>query len=114
MAERKNRTLAEMARCMMIQSKLPPSFWAEAISTANYLRNRCTSQSIDGETPFKLWTGKRPTVTHLRPFGTKALVFDKSQQRGKFEPNSKECILIGYSEESKVNRRQESHQKPGC
>ena len=103
-AERKNRTLAEMARCMMIQSKLPPSFWAEAISTANYLRNRCTSESIDGETPFKLWTGKRPTVTHLRPFGTKALVLDKSQQRGKFEPKSKECILIGYSEESKAYR----------
>ena len=82
----------------------PPSFWAEAISTANYLRNRCTSESIDGETPFKLWTGKRPTLTHLRPFGTKALVLDKSQQRGKFEPKSKECILIGYSEESKAYR----------
>ena len=82
----------------------PPSFWAEAISTANYLRNRCTSESIDGETPFKLWTGKRPTLTHLRPFGTKALVLDKSQKKGKFEPKSKECIWIGYSEESKAYR----------
>jgi transposase InsO family protein len=34
-AERRNRTLVEMARCMMIQSQLSPSFWAEAISTAN-------------------------------------------------------------------------------
>jgi transposase InsO family protein len=34
--ERRNRTLVEMARCMMIQSQLSPSFWAKAISTANY------------------------------------------------------------------------------
>ncbi|XP_025833281.1 uncharacterized protein LOC112905330 [Agrilus planipennis] len=29
--ERKNRTLVEMARCMVLQSSLPSSFWAEAI-----------------------------------------------------------------------------------
>lgn len=40
-AERKNRTLLEMARCLLIQSGLPSSFWAEAVSTANYIRNRC-------------------------------------------------------------------------
>lgn len=36
-AERKNRTLVEMARCMMIQSGLPASFWAEAVLTANHI-----------------------------------------------------------------------------
>jgi transposase InsO family protein len=64
-AERRNRTLVEMARCMMIQSQLSPSFWAEAISTANYLRNRCPSRSINGQTPHKLWTGKDFSVKHF-------------------------------------------------
>ncbi len=81
--ERKNRTLLEMARCMIIQSKLAPSFWAEAISTANYLRNRCTSKSIDRGTPLKLWTGKRPIFMHLRSFGRKALDLDKTQPSQK-------------------------------
>ncbi|CAB0018378.1 unnamed protein product, partial [Nesidiocoris tenuis] len=54
-AERKNRSLVEMARCLMVQAKLPPSFWGEAIYTANYIRNRRPSRGIDGETPFKLW-----------------------------------------------------------
>lgn len=51
-AERKNRTLVEMARCLMIQSKLTTSFWGEAINTANYIRNRCPTSSLGGKTPY--------------------------------------------------------------
>ncbi|KRZ83002.1 Retrovirus-related Pol polyprotein from transposon TNT 1-94 [Trichinella sp. T8] len=48
-AERKNRTLLDMARCMLLESKLSLNFWAEAISTACYIRNRCPSKSLNGE-----------------------------------------------------------------
>ena len=40
-AERMNRTLVESIRSMLADSKLPKRFWAEALSTATYLRNRC-------------------------------------------------------------------------
>ncbi|KAH0816778.1 hypothetical protein GEV33_006013 [Tenebrio molitor] len=43
-AERKNRSM--IARCLMIQSGLSASLWAEAILTANYLRDRCPSRSL--------------------------------------------------------------------
>ena len=36
-AERMNRTLVEMARCMLLERGLPNSFWAEAVQTANYI-----------------------------------------------------------------------------
>ncbi|GJY83376.1 ribonuclease H-like domain-containing protein [Tanacetum coccineum] len=36
-AERKNRTLIEAARTMLADSKLPTTFWAEAVSTACYV-----------------------------------------------------------------------------
>ncbi|KRX69779.1 Retrovirus-related Pol polyprotein from transposon TNT 1-94 [Trichinella sp. T6] len=49
-AERKNRTLLDMARCMLLESKLSLNFWAEAISTACYIRNRCPSRSLNGHT----------------------------------------------------------------
>ena len=88
----------------MLQSNLPPSFWAEAISTANYLRNRCPSRALGGETPFKYWTGKRPDLSSCRPFGTTVYALEKNPQKGKFDARSKMCIFLGYSEESKAYR----------
>lgn len=35
-AKRKNRTLVEMTRCIMLQGNLPQSLWAEAINSATY------------------------------------------------------------------------------
>ena len=55
-AERKNRTLVEMARCMMLQGNLPQSLWAEAVNAATYIRNRCATKSLNGETPFEAWS----------------------------------------------------------
>jgi len=103
-AERKNRTLVEAARCMMIQSKLPPSFWAEAIATANYIRNRCITKSLDSGTPFEKWTGRRPNIHHLQKFGCKAFILNKSPNKGKFEARGLEGIFVGYSEVSKAYR----------
>nr|GFC97091.1 putative ribonuclease H-like domain-containing protein [Tanacetum cinerariifolium] len=39
-AERRNRTLIEAARTMLVDAKLPVTFWAEAVNTACYVQNR--------------------------------------------------------------------------
>jgi len=83
-AERKNRTLIEAARCLLIQSGLSPSFWAEAISTANYVKNRCISRSTDGSTPYELWNGRLPVVKHLKTFGERVFFLNKSPNKSKF------------------------------
>lgn len=103
-SERKNRTLLEMARCMMKQAGVPPVFWAEAVNTANYLRNRCPTRSLNGKLPIKIWTGKTPSIKHLRTFGTRAYVLIKDKTNGKLDSRSDECILVGYSEEAKAYR----------
>jgi hypothetical protein len=104
LAERKNRTLVEAARCMLLESGLPASFWGEAIMTANHVRNRCISKSIDGDIPYKRWTGKSPDVSHLQIFGCKAYVLDKSTNRGKFDSKTVEGIFVGYSDYPKEYR----------
>lgn len=53
-SERKNRTLMETARCLLMQSGLPPSLWGEAVNTANYIRNRCPTSSLNGRTPYEV------------------------------------------------------------
>lgn len=105
LAERLNRTLLDKARCLMVESKIASMFWAEAVNTANYLRNRCPSRSIDHRTPFELWIGRIPSVRHLNVFGSKAYVLNKKQSiNGKFSPRAEEGIFVGYSEVSKAYR----------
>ena len=103
-AERMNRTLVETIRSMLIDSKLPHKFWAEALATATYIRNRCTTKAIDGMTPYEAWTGAKPTVKHLRVFGCDAFVHIPKDERHKLDSKSKKCILLGYGEHTKGYR----------
>jgi hypothetical protein len=68
-----NRTLVETVCSMLSDSKLPQKFWAEALSTAVYLRNRSPAKSSE-EQAFEAWTSHKPTVGHLRMFERKGKV----------------------------------------
>ena len=50
-AERANRTIMERVRCMLFTSGMEKRFWAEAVATAVKLINKCSSFTIDGDTP---------------------------------------------------------------
>ena len=56
-AGRKNRSLKEMATCMMEAKNLPPKFWVEAIKYASYIQNRVPHKHLDGMNPSKLGVG---------------------------------------------------------
>ena len=103
-AERKNRTLVESVRCILIQSELPPSFWAKVIATANHITNRCTTKSLDEGIPLEKWTGKRPNVGYFRPFGCKVHILNKNLNKDMFEPKTFQGIFVGYSDTSKAYR----------
>ena len=100
-AERKNRSLKEMATCMMEAKTLPPNFWAEAINCASYIYNRVPHNHLDGMTPFKSWSGHKLDVTHFRIFGSKAWARIPTEKRKDLQPQSQECIFVGYYEDSK-------------
>lgn len=51
------------------------SFWAEAAATAAYILNRTLKKSLDGITPFEVWYGEKPNISHLRVFGSRALSY---------------------------------------
>ena len=68
-AERKNRTILDMARSMIKGKDLPREFWAEAVATAVYLLNRCPTKSVRNMTPEEAWSSFKPSVAHLRVFG---------------------------------------------
>jgi transposase InsO family protein len=101
-AERANRTLMEMARCLLYQAALPGQFWAFALITAVYLRNRSPTSSLDNQTPIEAWTGRQPSLGHLRVFGCLAYAHVPDLKRGKLDVKARACVLVGYSAESKA------------
>lgn len=102
-AERKNRSLIEMCKAMLINAKLPKTFWAEAIATAAYLQNRLPTKSTE-KTPYELWNGHKPNLSHLKVFGCKAYVYVHKQKRRKFDEKATEGIFVGYDLRSKGYR----------
>ncbi|GKB65998.1 putative ribonuclease H-like domain-containing protein [Tanacetum coccineum] len=78
-AKRRNRTLIKAARTMLADSKLPTTFWAEAVNTACYVQNRVLVVKPYNKTPYEIF-------------------------RGKFDGKSDEGFFVGYSLNSKAFR----------
>jgi hypothetical protein len=81
---------------MLDEHRTPRHFWADAISTACYISNRIFLRSILHLTPFELRFGRKPSVSHFRPFGCKCFVL-KRGNLVKFESRSFDGILLGYT-----------------
>ncbi|XP_019263281.1 PREDICTED: uncharacterized protein LOC109241028 [Nicotiana attenuata] len=108
--ERKNRSLEDIARTMLIDDCIEKSFWAEAVKTACYLVNKCMIRSLLNKTPYELLNRRKPKLTHLRTFGCKCFVLNNGKETlRKFDAKSDEGIFLDYSSQSKAykayNRR---------
>ncbi|GJT40833.1 ribonuclease H-like domain-containing protein [Tanacetum coccineum] len=103
-AERKNRTLIEAARTMLADSKLPTTFWAEAVSTACYVQNRVLIVKPHNKTPYELFRGIKPAIGFMKPFGCHVTILNTLDKLGKFDEKSDEGFFVGYSLSSKAFR----------
>ncbi|KAE8697001.1 hypothetical protein F3Y22_tig00110637pilonHSYRG00668 [Hibiscus syriacus] len=99
--ERKNRTIFDMARSMLKSKKIPKEFWAEAVACAVYLTNRSPTRSVWGKTLQEAWSGRKPSISHLRTFGSIAHVHVPDERRTKLDDKSESFIFIGYDANSK-------------
>nr|GFA39810.1 hypothetical protein [Tanacetum cinerariifolium] len=67
--ERRNRTLVEAARTMLIFSRAPLLLWAEAIATACFTQNHSIIHRRFNKTPYELINGRKPDISFLHVFG---------------------------------------------
>ncbi|GJU15741.1 retrotransposon protein, putative, ty1-copia subclass [Tanacetum coccineum] len=93
LAERMKITLMDKVRCLLIEFRLPKTFWAEATCTATYLINGSPSRAIEKKTPMVMWSGHPSDYGMLRIFSCVAYPHDK---QGKLEPRVVKCVLLGY------------------
>ncbi|GKA32472.1 putative ribonuclease H-like domain-containing protein [Tanacetum coccineum] len=103
-AERRNRTLIEAARTMLADSKLPTTFWAEAVSTACYVHNMVVVVKPHNKTPYELFRGFKPALSFMKPFGCHVTILNTLDSLGKFDGKSDEGFFVGYSLSSKAFR----------
>jgi transposase InsO family protein len=104
-AERLNRDLEEKGRALLSDSGLGADLWAEALVTANYTRNRLPS-SVHERTPWEMFFGEKPGVSHIRVFGAPAYLHIPKVRRQKMEPVSERAVFLGYAADSKAYRVQ--------
>ena len=63
-AEGKNRSLIEMAKCMLLDADLENKYWGEAIMTAIYLQNKLPTKATE-KTPYEMWIGRKPDLSEI-------------------------------------------------
>ena len=100
-AERVNGSIMRMARCMLMDSNCPKKFWAEAVNTAVYLKNRCSHAALHDLSPEECWSGRKPKLGHLKVFGCRALAHVPKEKRKKLDAVSKELVMVGYGTATK-------------
>nr|GFA84718.1 hypothetical protein [Tanacetum cinerariifolium] len=100
--ERRNRTLVEAARTMLIFSRTPLFLWVEAIATARFTQNRSIIHCRFNKTPYELINGKKPNISFLHVFG--ALCYPKNDREdiGKLGAKGDIGFFIGYSADSRA------------
>ncbi|GJZ27666.1 retrovirus-related pol polyprotein from transposon TNT 1-94 [Tanacetum coccineum] len=102
--ERRNRTLIEAARTMLIYAKALLFLWAEAVATACYTQNRSIIRLRHGKTPYELLHDKLPDLSFFHVFGALCYPTNDSENLGKLQPKADIGIFIGYAPTKKAFR----------
>ncbi len=94
----------ECVRNMIHAQGFDLEFWAKAMNTTVYIKNRCPTKALESKTSQEAWTGRKSDVSHLRVFGCKAFAHIPNEKRSKLESKSMPCVFLGYCEGTKAYR----------
>ncbi|GFU85201.1 retrovirus-related Pol polyprotein from transposon TNT 1-94 [Trichonephila clavipes] len=94
--ERYNYTSVDAIKVMLNWSGLSTGFWSEAFLYHTYVWNRVChgNQSL---TPFELYSDHKPSVKHLKSFGSTAYLGVPKQLRKKLDMRAKKEIILSYA-----------------
>ena len=96
LAECMNQMIVFHAVSMLIDSKLPKSFWGEAFHTATYLIAWSPAAGLKGKTQYKVLTGRRVDPTFFWPFGCIEFALVDKYHHKKLDSRAHKGIMLGY------------------
>nr|GEU35776.1 retrovirus-related Pol polyprotein from transposon TNT 1-94 [Tanacetum cinerariifolium] len=102
--ERRNRTLIEDSRTMLIYAQASLFLWAEAMATACFTQNRSIVRLCHGKTPYEFLHDKLPNLLFLHVFGALCYPTNDIENLGKLQPKADIGIFIAYAPTKKAFR----------
>ena len=102
--ERKNRTIMEAVRAMLLDQDLPMHLWVEASRIVVHVQNHNPHRVLENNTPEESFSGKKPEVSHLRIFNCPVYIHILKEKMTKLDPSGKKGIFVGYFEILKAYR----------
>lgn len=94
-AERYNRTIYSLARCVLIEANLDPAFLPLVVEAIGFILSYCVT--VPPKTAFEQFHNSRPSMSRLRKFGVDCYVIIPERYRTKADPRARKCIFVGYS-----------------
>jgi hypothetical protein len=97
--ERAWRSLFSMARCLLLEAKLPKRLWTYAVMASVYIRNRCFNPRL-GKTPYEALIGKQPNLSNMHVFGSTCYAFVQNAKKLDARSQKGRPIFVGYDKGS--------------
>ena len=94
--------MVECARSMLQGKSISNGFWEEAINIAVFLKNGSPTKKLELQTPFEVFYGYKPEISHLRIFASTDFAHIPKDDRRKLDAKSIECIFVGYCDDTKA------------
>ena len=93
--ERLNRTLAEHARAILMDTMTPKFLWEEAIRHIVYIKNRTSTRALEHfKTPYEVFWGRKPDLSHLEIWGSRVWVLDRHLGRDRLASKTQPFTLV--------------------
>nr|GEZ41412.1 retrovirus-related Pol polyprotein from transposon TNT 1-94 [Tanacetum cinerariifolium] len=107
--ERRNHTLIEVARTMLIYAQASLFLWAEVVATTCYTQNRSIIRLHHGKTRYELLRNKVPDLSFLHVFGALCYPTNDNENIRELQPKADIEIFIGYAPTKKAFRIYNRH-----
>ena len=101
-AERIDRTLVEITRAMLADSRLPKHLLAEILSKVVYLQNHSPARSVQGVTSYEVCTRQKPNVNQLRVNRCNAYVHFPKSKEEKWIQKQKDVSSLGMERSQRI------------
>ena len=88
-----------MSTCMLEAKDLDENICNEAMNYDEYIYKIVPHSSMKEKTNFESFTGHKPDVSNFKVFGSTAWAQIPLDKRKSLQPQSVECIFIGYPKE---------------